>query len=167
MDVAAHEPVMPDLPRVSPPLRSTVAQALDVLSRTQQPWSRRLEAVLRTRWVMSVRLPGRMRGLTWPLLPVILIDRAVAKAALAAPCGSRVQLELVQTLLHEAAHQLWAVWPEWKLWLGIRGVYGPDRNAADAVSEAVMREGAPWSRYADQQITYCSPLERLVRRRQG
>jgi hypothetical protein len=116
-----------------------------------------------------------MRGFTLPLLPVIWIDGRLATefgACTVAQGPGKVALnakqqDAVQTLLHEAAHQLWAIWPEWRLWLGRRDVYGPERNAADALAEAVMRAGASGSRYATRELCYVSPLARmgLVRRR--
>ncbi len=69
-----------------------------------------------------------------------------------------------QLLLHEAAHQLWAVWPEWRRWFGLRHIYGPQINAADAIAEAISRELCVHTRYPGQDIAYRSPLRFLGRR---
>lgn len=142
-------------------LQAARREALARLSASAHPWARRLRQVLRTRLLICCWLPGRIAGFTWPFLPVILISRAYLRREWEA----RPWL-VVQLLLHEAAHQGWAIWPEWRNWLAWlplrqawqRRVYGPEHNAADAISEAIMRESGGPSRYADREISYKSPL---------
>ena len=143
------------------------------------PWGRALGWVLRTRMILAFPLPGRTAGFTNPLLPLILIDRKLARQL--KPAGSRgepaaprldgagriagpPECAAAQLLLHEAAHQLWAVWPEWRRWFGLRHVYGPQINAADAIAEGISRELCAHTRYAGQHIAYRSPLRFLGRR---
>ncbi len=148
-------------------LRNALEHLHPRLLRARHPWGRLLAAVLRTRFIIVLPLPRRLSGITIPFLPVIILSRrlvsAVPKTArVPAFPGERITdyaLSLfLHTLLHEAAHQLWAVWPEWQRWLGRRRIYGVDINAADAVSEAVCRELCEHTRYAGQAIAYRSPL---------
>lgn len=139
--------------------------------------------MLRTRLILSVPLPRRISGFTVVILPVILMNRrytqrlrqpwahwldAQGRLSEAAACDT------AQVLLHEAAHQLGAIWAEWKNWLQwlrlwrwapwqratawLSPVYGADVNAADAISEAVCRELCAYTHYPDQTIRYRSPL---------
>jgi hypothetical protein len=144
---------------VQPSLRPLIREGLELLSKSKHRWARALEWVIRTRAIVVVPLPFRMAGLTTPLLPVIALDRKFAEVNLAA--GATGRARIMQTLLHEAAHQLWAVWPEWRNWLGDRGHYGPERNAADAIAEGVMREMGLPSHYPTREISYVSPLEKV------
>jgi hypothetical protein len=148
-----------ELRRVEPELRPLVAEALACLAQSHHRWAGPLGWVLRTRWVRTARLPWRMQGFTFAVLPVIWLDRAYVEQCLNA--GPERRGGVLQTLLHESAHQLGAVWPEWRNWLGDRRHYGPERNAADAISESIMRECYRSSRYADREISYQSPLCRL------
>jgi hypothetical protein len=99
-----------------------------------------------------------MSGVTNPFLPLILLDRKFVKNNIDSEQG---RARIMHTLLHEAAHQLWAVWPEWRNWIGDRSHYGPERNAADAIAEEVLRSAGLPSYYADRKISYVSPLRKL------
>jgi hypothetical protein len=99
-------------------------------------------------------------GLTNPTLPLILLDRGFVWQALAS--GPAGRAHIMHTLLHEAAHQLGAVWPEWRNWIGDRSHYGPERNAADAIAESIIRECGLPSVYAHRRISYVSPLYKLA-----
>jgi hypothetical protein len=100
-----------------------------------------------------------MAGFTFAVLPLIWLDRDFVRIQLAR--GSVGRGRVMQTLLHEAAHQLGAIWPEWRNWFGDHSHYGPERNAADAIAETIMRECYPVSGYAGREISYRSPLSRL------
>jgi hypothetical protein len=99
-----------------------------------------------------------MAGLTTPVLPVILLDRRYVAQNIGSEPGRR---RIMHTLLHEAAHQLWAVWPEWRNWIGDRRHYGPEHNAADAIAEGVLRSCGFAGAYAGREISYVSPLRRI------
>ena len=122
-------------------------------------WARPLAWVLRTRLVIACPLPFRMVGLTNPLLPIIMLERKFVTRNLR--LGDEGRARIMHTLLHEAAHQLWAVWPEWRNWLGDRNHYGPESNAADAIAEGVMRSMGVRSHYAERKLSYVSPLQKL------
>jgi hypothetical protein len=140
------------------------------LQAVRHPWSRALAWVLRTRLILVVPLPRRVSGFTIPFIPVILLSTRLVRSV---PAGAEVPRQpgarisdpalanCVHILLHEAAHQLFAMWPEWQRWIGRRRIYGVDINAADAVSEAVCRELCEVTRYGGQAITYRSPLRWL------
>ena len=149
-------------------LRTALHHLQPRLLRAEHRWGKALAWVLRTRLILAVPLPQRISGFTIPLLPVILLSmrlvRSVPETAhVPAYPGARIAdpalSRLLHTLLHEAAHQLWAVWPEWQRWFGRRRIYGVDINAADAVGEAVCRELCETTRYAGQAISYRSPLQ--------
>jgi len=130
--------------------------SLSALERSRHPWAPRLAHILRTRLFICTWLPRRVAGFTHPLLPVVLIQRRnLERSWPAAPWL------IVQLLLHECAHQCWAILPEWKNWLRLKNVYGPEHNAADAISEAIMRETFIHSAYPGRPISYRSPGERL------
>jgi hypothetical protein len=140
------------------------------LEHTRHPWSRALAWVLRTRLILVCPLPRSISGFTIPLLPLILLSPRLVRSIPAStevqptpgsPLADPALCNFLHILLHEAAHQLWAVWPEWQRWLGRRRIYGVDINAADAVSEMVCRELCAYTRYAGQDITYRSPLRWL------
>ncbi|MDQ3023913.1 MAG: hypothetical protein M3R04_05965 [bacterium] len=101
----------------------------------------------------------KIAGFTFAILPIIWLDRRFVESCFSA--GEVGHARLMQTLLHEAAHQLGAVWPEWRNWLGDRSHYGPERNAADAIAESIMRECGTSSAYANHEISYCSPLRKI------
>ena len=140
------------------------------LLRVRHPWGRSLAWVLRSRLILIVPLPRRLSGFTIPFIPIIFLARRLVRAV---PETARVPVYpgeriadpalclLLHILLHEAAHQLWAVWPEWQRWIGRRRIYGVDINAADAISEAVCRELCESTRYGGQEISYRSPLRWL------
>jgi hypothetical protein len=161
---------------ISPSLRPLARLLIARLPGCAHPWGRALGWVLRTRAILAFPLPGRTAGFTNPLLPLILIDRRLARR-LPAPGrpGEQPAVQLddagriadplacaaAQLLLHEAAHQLWAVWPEWRRWFGLKHVYGPSINAADAVAEAISRELCAHTKYRGMDITYRSPMSFL------
>jgi hypothetical protein len=145
--------------------------------------------VLGSRIILVCPLPRAIAGLTIPFLPVILMSSRYCRenlssgparlsydGRLAAPGDCLV----AQTLLHECAHQLWAVWPEWRLWPRFflllppaaawrsfweprLRIYGADINAADAISEALCRDLCCSTRYPASRLAYRSPLARLHR----
>jgi hypothetical protein len=140
-------------------LKAVVSEARAILAKSSHPWAKALDWVLRTRLIRTARLPWKMAGFTFAILPVIWLDREFVARGMAA--GDAGRARVIQTLLHEAAHQLGAVWPEWRNWLGDRSHYGPERNAADAIAENIMRESGLGSAYADRRISYVSPLQRI------
>ncbi len=169
---------------VSPQLRPLVRALRAGLPACRHPWARALAFVLASRIILAVPLPRRIGGFTMPLLPVILMNRRWMAEML--PEHGALQTfrgrlmnggvcEVAQVLLHECAHQLWAIWPEWKHWLRLlfgvlppmrrsrvygwaSRIYGVDCNSADAVSEALARELCTQSRYHSEAISYRSPL---------
>jgi hypothetical protein len=169
---------------VSPQLRPLVRHLTGALPACRHPWGRALAFVLRSRLILSFPLPRKIAGLTNPVLPIVLMNRRwLAEQLPDAGALPRYRgrvidegcCEVVQVLLHECAHQLWAVWPEWKLWLRlllswppallrrpglawVNRVYGVGTNSADAVSEALARELCVTTRYSGQEICYRSPL---------
>lgn len=143
--------------------------------------------VLRSRLILAFPLPRRVGGLTMPLLPIILMNRRWLAEMLPSDGGLpryRGRLmhagvcDVAQVLLHECAHQHWAIWPEWKNWLRlllswppallqrprlawVSRIYGVDCNSADAISEALARELCTQTRYRGAAISYRSPLAGL------
>jgi hypothetical protein len=149
---------MQNLPALQPELGALTQELCAHLMRSTHPWARWLYWVLRTRAVFALPLPFQMQGLTNPLLPVILLDRKFVHQN---RTSARGRLRIMHTLLHEAAHQLWAVWPEWRNWIGDRSHYGPERNAADAIAESVLRSCGLPGVYAGRATSYISPLQKL------
>lgn len=147
------------LPLTQPALRPLVAATLGHLATSDHRWARALAWVLRTRVILICPLAFRLGGITNPFFPLILLDRKFFDENMQQ--GDAGRANIMQTLLHEAAHQLWAVWPEWRNWIGDRSHYGPERNAADAIAESIMRERGLASHYAGREISYVSPLRRL------
>jgi hypothetical protein len=144
---------------VQPVLRPVVAETLTMLEQSSHRWARPLAWVLRTRVIYSLKLPRWMAGVTNPFLPLIFLDRGYVWQGLASSPAGRARI--MHTLLHESAHQLWAVWPEWRNWLGDRRHYGPEQNAADAIAEAIIREAGLPSAYSGRRISYVSPLNSI------
>jgi hypothetical protein len=165
---------------VSPQLRPLVRALRQGLLRSAHPWAAALRWVLLSRVIIVIPLPRSLGGFTNPLLPVIVMSSRycadhMPRGDLALNAERKLlhagTCMLAQTLVHEAAHQLWAVWPEWRLWLrwlgvlpglgALRQVYGPQINAADAVSEAVCREICAQTRYPELAAPYRGPLHWL------
>lgn len=141
-------------------------------------WGRALAWVLTTRAIITSPLPRRTSGFTNPFFPVILVDRKLVRQldelytarseagdgtpfvelTEAGRIANPLDCTVAQLILHEAAHQLWAVWPEWRRWFGLKRIYGPGINAADAISEAVCRELCAFTKYPGMQLDYRSPL---------
>ena len=140
-------------------MRGITREARELLMHSAHPWAKPLAWVLRTRAIVVMPLPFRIAGWTTPFVPLIALDRGFVQQNLAADEVGKARI--MQTLLHEAAHQLWAVWPEWRNWIGDRSHYGPERNAADAIAEGVMREMGLPSHYPTREISYVSPLRKL------
>jgi hypothetical protein len=136
-----------------------VSEARDILARSTHPWARSLDWVLRTRLIRIARLPWNMAGFTFAILPIIWLNRSFVESNIAR--GDAGRARVIQTLLHEAAHQLGAIWPEWRNWIGDHSHYGPERNAADAIAESIMRDSGLGSAYAHREISYVSPLRRI------
>ncbi|MCC7478338.1 hypothetical protein IT575_07735 [bacterium] len=165
-------------------LRPLTRALREALERSSHPWARPVAFVLRSRIILACPLPRRVGGFTSPLLPVILMNRRWLHEALPADgempryrgrlCHSGA-CEVGQVLLHECAHQLWAIWPEWKLWLKlllswppsllrrpalawVSRIYGAGCNSADAISEALARDVCTQTRYGAEELCYRSPL---------
>ena len=140
-------------------LRAVVGETLALLGHSTHPWAKGLAWVLRTRLIFVAPLPFRFAGFTIAVLPLIWLDRDWLERRLSE--GEAGRAYVMQVLLHEAAHQLGAIWPEWRNWLGDRSHYGPERNAADAIAESIMRESDLPSIYAGRAVSYVSPLRQL------
>jgi hypothetical protein len=122
------------LPRIDPALQPLYDAAQELLTASSHLWAPRLAAALRR---CKLRLRDGAGGFTVPLLPTIWIGRELADEL---PTRRGIAV-----LLHEAAHQCGAVWPEWKLWFNRWGgrfdwkeIYGPEINSADDIAHQVL-----------------------------
>ena len=98
-----------------------------------------------------------MSGYTWPMLPTNLIRPLIIVSRRLVEGDRR---RLAHVLLHEAAHQCFVVWPEWKGWINMlaryvlffvrwrdryfpvfskESIYGDKINSADCVASAILK----------------------------